>query len=291
VWGAACLAWWDEKGFKIKGFDLEWAYREVKRVSEDFSWLWFPKCFRKAQGFGFLERRDNSTDPDIIDQERDCIHIGEFLQDKPHGFGVTMTTTSIRFGTFVEGKGCGKITKLWADGEKFEGTYNNDRRNGIGRYQFADGTAYQGDFKDGPYHGAGSMTWPDGFKYEGVWDHGQPKESPAATHPGVKDCLDKELCTIVFTNKTLSFAQTRHLCEQCDQWFCDACKKSCHSNLLHESWKTEWFVGSYCECGDTCTKRAVEPVKKKKLNVSDLSAKPSLKINQHLITCRIKLIV
>ena len=43
----------------------------------------------------------------------------------------------------------GEGTYTWLDGRKYEGHYENDKKNGYGVFTWADGRKYEGNWKDG----------------------------------------------------------------------------------------------------------------------------------------------
>jgi len=58
---------------------------------------------------------------------------------------------------------------FFANGDTYEGNYENGKRHGKGSYRFINGCLFEGTYlwnkKDGP----GTMYYPDGSKYEGNW--------------------------------------------------------------------------------------------------------------------------
>ena len=66
----------------------------------------------------------------------------------------------------------GKGIKTWADGNKYDGEWKDDKKHGHGVYTFANGTIYDGKWKNDNKHGHGVQTWADGTKYDGNWDNG-----------------------------------------------------------------------------------------------------------------------
>mmetsp|Transcript_22340 Transcript_22340/g.32890 ORF Transcript_22340/g.32890 Transcript_22340/m.32890 type:complete len:210 (-) Transcript_22340:281-910(-) len=67
--------------------------------------------------------------------------------------------------------GEGKIT--WDSGDKFEGTFSRDIRDGIGILRLADGCTYNGGWKSDQFHGSGTWRVPDGYCYTGQYENGQ----------------------------------------------------------------------------------------------------------------------
>jgi hypothetical protein len=54
----------------------------------------------------------------------------------------------------------------WADGDKYEGGFENGERHGKGVITFADGDKYEGGWENGKQHGKGVHTSANGNKYE-----------------------------------------------------------------------------------------------------------------------------
>ena len=52
----------------------------------------------------------------------------------------------------------GRGTYKWPDGRKFEGNYENDRKEGHGVYTWPDGRVYDGQWHAGKQHGEGVYT-------------------------------------------------------------------------------------------------------------------------------------
>ena len=61
----------------------------------------------------------------------------------------------------------GKGTKTWADGAQYVGEFKNDRRDGEGEMAEDDCSNYNGTWKDDKKNGLGTFTWPSGAQYVG----------------------------------------------------------------------------------------------------------------------------
>merc|ERR1711915_439805 len=62
---------------------------------------------------------------------------------------------------------------LFSDWGKYDGEYNNDLKEGSGKYTFSNGDWYDGEWKSGVRHGHGVYVWKDkNEKYEGKWEAG-----------------------------------------------------------------------------------------------------------------------
>jgi len=67
----------------------------------------------------------------------------------------------------------GRGMLVFANGDRYEGTFENDLMSGDGSdgaeciYTYNNGAVYVGDFADGKFHGEGKATYSDGSTYEG----------------------------------------------------------------------------------------------------------------------------
>jgi hypothetical protein len=63
----------------------------------------------------------------------------------------------------------------WANGDYYEGLYENGFMHGQGTYRHADGTRYQGQFTENLREGYGICTFTNGSLYEGSWLKDKPE--------------------------------------------------------------------------------------------------------------------
>ena len=62
----------------------------------------------------------------------------------------------------------------WPHGAHYSGEWQNDKRNGLGKYTHADGRLYSGEYKDDRPHGRGSLKAANGeVIFEGQWELGE----------------------------------------------------------------------------------------------------------------------
>ena len=74
------------------------------------------------------------------------VYIGEFKDDKPHGFG----------------------SNLWpGSAGHYEGFYYMDNKHAYGKYTFDDGENYEGEYQEDKYQGHGILTYANGNRYRG----------------------------------------------------------------------------------------------------------------------------
>jgi len=83
---------------------------------------------------------------------------------------------SIYIGEFHEGQkhGKGKWKKRFnaVNCNTYEGSYENDKKNGLGNFTWESGNVYKGNYKEDERHGYGEMYWVDGSCYKGEWQKG-----------------------------------------------------------------------------------------------------------------------
>lgn len=67
----------------------------------------------------------------------------------------------------VDGKRRGSGTKIFKNGDKYQGEWERDKPNGKGKFWHKDGDFYEGFWLDGKAHGEGLYTTGQGFTYLG----------------------------------------------------------------------------------------------------------------------------
>jgi len=75
--------------------------------------------------------------------------------------------------------GAGVLTN--ANGDRFEGSWQNGVLNGICSAAWADGDRYDGEWLDGKAEGHGVQVWADGQKYDGLWHSDLPNGQGTVT--------------------------------------------------------------------------------------------------------------
>lgn len=50
---------------------------------------------------------------------------------------------------------------------KYQGNYEDGKREGWGKYEFEDGSVYEGNWNSDEMNGVGTYRWVDGAVYEG----------------------------------------------------------------------------------------------------------------------------
>ena len=59
------------------------------------------------------------------------------------------------------------------NGDRYEGTWENDLMEGLGKVFYGDRRTYVGKFQNGRLHGIGVMTFPNNFSYQGQFSKGK----------------------------------------------------------------------------------------------------------------------
>ena len=94
---------------------------------------------------------------------------GDFQDNLFHGHGTWICPGVLVYtGEFKNGLFDGTCTVVYDDGDRFEGTYENDEKV-QGKQIFANGEVYSGDWRGDIRHGHGKYIWPDGESYDGEW--------------------------------------------------------------------------------------------------------------------------
>merc|ERR1711988_1240469 len=60
----------------------------------------------------------------------------------------------------------------WSDGRRYDGAYQNDKKEGRGKFAWPDGREYDGEWKDGKQHGTGVFKTARGDLRSGEWKEG-----------------------------------------------------------------------------------------------------------------------
>lgn len=80
-------------------------------------------------------------------------------------------------GEYEDNKKNGKGKFVWTSGSVYEGEWKDNTKNGRGKFTWADGDVYEGEWKQDNKNGMGKYTYANGDVYEGEWRndkiHGQ----------------------------------------------------------------------------------------------------------------------
>ena len=96
---------------------------------------------------------------------------GEFLADKPDGFGVETQSNGNKYeGYFTKGKKGPNGTMWFTDGNVYVGEFKNDTLHGHGKLtNTSKQMSYEGDWQANKMHGMGLYLWDDGRRYQGQY--------------------------------------------------------------------------------------------------------------------------
>lgn len=102
-------------------------------------------------------------------------YVGEYLRGIPNGFGIFSSNSVKITGNFFSNSFSGVVEETNSYGNSsvdasnyvFTGSYENNKKNGIGTFVWADGTVYEGEFVDNEMSGFCVITYPNGNKFKG----------------------------------------------------------------------------------------------------------------------------
>ena len=101
-------------------------------------------------------------------------YIGEYKDSLRNGFGIE-NSTALYYAHdihLVGPMGSSHLNPIESV-STYIGQWQNDMRNGLGRYFYSNGDIYEGEWKDNKRHGRGLMIYNDGGMEEGLWENGE----------------------------------------------------------------------------------------------------------------------
>jgi hypothetical protein len=108
----------------------------------------------------------------VLDPELQVSYAGPCVDGLASGTATAIGIAEYR-GEFRAGRKHGKGVKTWANGDRYEGEFFEDRLEGFGVYVFGRGAwageRYEGDYLVGRRHGYGVYRWTTGDVYSGPW--------------------------------------------------------------------------------------------------------------------------
>jgi hypothetical protein len=119
----------------------------------------------------------------VLDPELQVSYSGRCVNGLAEGLGVASGIAAYT-GEFRAGKKHGKGAKTWANGDRYEGDFVEERIEGFGTYTFGRGPwageRYSGEYLAGQRHGHGVYRWASGDVYDGPWRDDVPVGPPTA---------------------------------------------------------------------------------------------------------------
>ena len=119
---------------------------------------------------------------------RNKIHVGQFLNGKRHGRGITrMQNGAVYRGEFKDNVPDGEGVETLKSGKKYVGSFKNNKKHGYGEETYPSGRQYKGYWKNDKYHGKGTFSRINRFKYAGEFENGLPHgKGVSITRSGTK---------------------------------------------------------------------------------------------------------
>lgn len=74
-------------------------------------------------------------------------------------------------GSFQNGQKEGKGKYTHVSGSIYFGNWRGDKKDGQGTIKYPNGDQYEGSFTDGMRHGEGIYVYSDGARYQGMWQN------------------------------------------------------------------------------------------------------------------------
>ena len=114
-----------------------------------------------------LNKEDSS---DIFQHEKEKIIYKGCIKDfKKEGKGIEECDEYKYEGNFQNDKKNGKGLVIYSTGDQYIGEFKDDQLSGHGNYIWNNGDSYEGEFTDGKINGKGLYKWKDGGEYEGEY--------------------------------------------------------------------------------------------------------------------------
>ncbi|CAG5135905.1 unnamed protein product [Candidula unifasciata] len=108
------------------------------------------------------------------------VYDGQWYRNKRHGFGTLNTrrtdevVVQFIFADSEEANSYDYTYHNLSNGDRYEGQWVMDKRQGHGELMCSDGTSYNGQFMNNFFHGEGMMRHASGIYYSGLWINGYP---------------------------------------------------------------------------------------------------------------------
>uniref|UniRef100_A0A7S1QV67 Uncharacterized protein n=1 Tax=Neobodo designis TaxID=312471 RepID=A0A7S1QV67_NEODS len=128
---------------------------------------WRTELFRSVEPRTIVQRSNASGGERYEGQVSD--------DGKRHGKGILWWPNgNVYAGEWAAGAMCGSGTFHYAaEGDRYTGGFQDDKKHGGGKYTFANGNSYGGEFACDKRHGRGKYSWMCGDEYDGEWLEGR----------------------------------------------------------------------------------------------------------------------
>lgn len=117
----------------------------------------------------------------VVDAELQGSYAGPCVDGLADGIGGAVGSAEYR-GGFKRGRKHGHGVKTWPNGDRYEGEFVDERKQGFGIYVFGRGPwageRYRGDYFNDQRHGHGVYRWSSGDLYTGPWKNDVATGSP-----------------------------------------------------------------------------------------------------------------
>jgi len=113
----------------------------------------------------------------VLDPELQKSYGGPCVNGLAEGEGSASGAAEYR-GGFKAGRKHGRGVKAWPNGDRYEGEFAADHKDGYGSYEWGrgawEGERYDGSFAADRRQGYGIYWWPSGDVYAGPWESDRP---------------------------------------------------------------------------------------------------------------------
>ena len=119
----------------------------------------------------------------VHDPELQWTYTGGCKDGWAEGYGEAHGTATY-YGELKAGRKHGKGVKTWPGGDRYEGGFVEDRREGTGMYTWGHASRWPGHRYTGGYlsdrrHGDGVYDWPNGDRLAGPWESDRYTGAPS----------------------------------------------------------------------------------------------------------------
>lgn len=147
----------------------------------------------------------------------------------------------------------------WPNGNRYEGDWNFEMRQGYGVHYWFNGAVYEGEYSKNVKHGKGTFKEAGGWTITCEWINDIPGGAPECLNPLVVDALDRKVCTFTVTGEK-TYGQLYYRSSEADATkkdgylhVCLTCRDICLSqngfSVCPEDPALLFGAALFCECG------------------------------------------